>query len=54
LRYRNHCCSGKAIRIIYSDLSVSVALVIQHVKCMRRIILSPVARPAVACFFHII
>jgi len=38
-------CRGKAIRITYSQC-VSVALVIQHSKCMRRIT-SPVASPAV-------
>jgi len=32
------CCSGKAIRITYSEC-VSVALVIQHAKRERRIIL---------------
>ena len=34
----NHCCSGKEMIIIYSE-SVFVALVIQHVMRMRRIIL---------------
>jgi hypothetical protein len=37
-RSRNHCCCGKAISITYSEC-VSVALVIQHSKHMRRIIL---------------
>jgi hypothetical protein len=37
-RSRTHCCRGKAIRINYYEC-VSVALVIQHAKCMRRIIL---------------
>jgi hypothetical protein len=40
-RSRNHCCRGKAISITYSEC-VSVALVIQHAKRMRRIILSSV------------
>jgi len=37
-RSRNHCCRGKAINITYSEC-VSVALVIQHAKRMRRIIM---------------
>jgi hypothetical protein len=40
-RSRNHSCLGKVIRSIYSE-RVPVALVIQHAKRMRRIILSPV------------
>jgi hypothetical protein len=32
-RLRNHCCSGKAIIITYSEC-VSVALVIQHAICI--------------------
>jgi len=42
----NHCCSGKAIRIKYSE-SVSVALGIQHAMRMRRIILKSAACPVV-------
>jgi hypothetical protein len=34
-RSRNHCCYGKAVSITYSEC-VSVALVIQHAKRMRR------------------
>jgi hypothetical protein len=41
-RSSNHCCRVKAINITYSEC-VSVALVIQHAKRMRRIILSSVA-----------
>jgi hypothetical protein len=41
-RSRNHCYRGKAITIAYSDC-LSVALVIQHAKRMRRIMLSSVA-----------
>jgi hypothetical protein len=41
-RSRNHSCRGKAISISYAEC-VSVALVIQHAKRMRRIILSSVA-----------
>jgi hypothetical protein len=36
-RSRNHCCRGKAITIIYSEC-MSVALVINHTKRMRRVI----------------
>ena len=52
--FRNLCCRGKAISITHSEC-VSVALVIQHAKSMRRIILSYVARPSLLCFctlFH--
>ena len=45
-RSRNHCCGAKTISITYSEC-VSVALVIQHAKRMRRIKLSSVACPAV-------
>jgi hypothetical protein len=45
----NHCCSGKARSITYSEC-VSVALVIQHAKRMRHIILSSVARIALPYF----
>jgi hypothetical protein len=48
-RSHNHCCRGKAISITYSKC-VSVALVIQHAKRMRRIILSSVACLAVPYF----
>jgi hypothetical protein len=46
---RNHCCRGKAVGITDSKCA-SVALVIQHAKRMRRIILSSVACPAVPYF----
>jgi hypothetical protein len=48
-RSRNHCCRGKAISITYSEC-VFVALIIQHAKGMRRIIVSSVACPAVPYF----
>jgi hypothetical protein len=48
-RSRNHCCCGKAISISYCEC-VSVALVIQHAKRMRRIIFSPVVCLAVPYF----
>jgi hypothetical protein len=48
-RSHNHCCRGKAISITYSEC-VSVALVTQHAKRMRRIILSSVACLAVPYF----
>jgi len=38
-RSRNHCCRRKTISVTYC---VSVALVIQHIMRMRRIILSSV------------
>ena len=47
---RNHSCHGKATSITYSEC-VFVALVIQHEKCMRCIILSSVACTALPCFF---
>jgi len=53
-RSRNHYYRGKAIIITYSEC-VFVALVIQHVKCTRRIMLSSVAYLAVSYFstlFH--
>ena len=50
MRSRNHCCSGKAINFITYSECVSVALVIQHLKRMRRIIFSPVACPSVPYF----
>ena len=36
--WRNHCWSGKALIFIYSEC-VSLALFIQHAKCMRRTVL---------------
>ena len=39
VRSCNHCCSGKAINITYSEC-VSVALVIQHAKCICHIVIS--------------
>ena len=47
---RNHCCFGKAVSITYSEC-VCIALVIQHPKRMRRIVLSSVARQAVRYYF---
>jgi hypothetical protein len=41
MRSRNHCCSGKPIRVTYSECE-SLALVIQHAKPMHCIILSSV------------
>jgi hypothetical protein len=48
-RSRNHCCRGKAANITYSEC-VSVALLIQHAKRMRHIILSSVVCLAVPYF----
>jgi hypothetical protein len=44
-RSRNHCCRGKAISITYSEC-VSVALVFQRAKRVRRIIVMSVASMA--------
>jgi hypothetical protein len=44
-----HCCSGKAISITYSEC-VSVALDIQHAKCMHRIILSSLSSLTVSYY----
>ena len=49
----NHCCSGKAINVTYSEC-VFVALGTQHVKRLRLIILSSVACPALPYIFHIV
>ena len=46
----NRCCSGKAISTTYSEC-VSIALVIQHAKRIRRILLLSVACPAPPHFF---
>jgi hypothetical protein len=48
-RSRNHCCYGKAITVTYTEC-VSVALINQHAKRMRHIILSYVACLAVPYF----
>jgi len=45
----NHCCSGKAISIVYSE-SVLVALFVNNVKRMRLVILTPVACLALLYF----
>ena len=53
-RSLNHCCSGKATSITYSEC-VSVALVVEYEKRMRRVILPSVACLAVQYFsilFH--
>jgi hypothetical protein len=48
-RSRNHFCHAQAISIKYSEC-VSVAIVIQRAKRMRRIILLPVTCPALPYF----
>jgi len=45
----NHCCCGKAINLIYSEC-VSVALVKEHAKLMRRFMLSSAACLALLYF----
>jgi hypothetical protein len=52
-RSHNHFFRGKAISSTHSEY-VFVALVIQHAKRMRRIILPSVAYLALAHFFHIV
>jgi hypothetical protein len=49
VRSHTNCYRGKAISITYSEC-VSVALVTQHTKRMRRVIVSSVARLAVPYF----
>ena len=50
-RSRNHCCTGKAITIMYYEC-VSVALLIQHAKSMRRIVICGLS--GFTIFFRII
>jgi hypothetical protein len=50
-RSRNHYCCGKAVSITHSE-GVFVALVIQHAKHIRRIILSYVPCLALPVFPH--
>jgi len=52
-RSRKHCCRGKTASIPHSEC-VSIALVIQHVKRMRRTVLSSVACPAIPHFLNTI
>ena len=49
-RWRNLCCSGKAISITLSKC-VFVALINQHAMCMFRTILSSVTYLALPCFY---
>jgi len=51
-RSRNHFCRGKAIHFTYSEYA-SVALIIQHAKRVRLIILSSLACP-VQLYFSIL
>jgi hypothetical protein len=52
-RSRNLCCRGKVMSITYSKC-VSVALLNQHARRMRDIILSPMACLAYLTFSHVI
>ena len=47
----NHCCSGRAIGITYSEC-VFVALDIKHAMCIRHIVVCDPSRSTI--FFHII
>jgi len=51
VRSCNHCCSGKAISIAYSEC-LSVALVIQHAMRVRHIVICGLL--CSSYFFHII
>jgi hypothetical protein len=51
-RSHNYFCSTKAISIVYSEY-VFIALVIQHAKRMRVIILSSLAGPVLQNFSYI-
>ena len=49
-RWRNHCCSGRAMSVTYSDC-VFIDLGIQHAMRMRHIAFCGQARSTI--FFHI-
>jgi len=49
VRSRNHCCRGNAVSVTYTE-AVIVALVNQHAKFRRHIILSSLAYPALRIF----
>ena len=52
-RYCYHCCSGRAVSVTYSEcVCVCVAIVIQHAKCMRSIVLCGLSGSTV--FLHIV
>ena len=51
MHLRNHCCSGKAIRITYSECAF-LTLRIQHAMCMRHIVICGLPRSTE--FFDII
>jgi len=50
-RSPNHCCRGKALSTTYYEC-VSVALDIQHAKCMHHIVIRGLSGSTV--YFHII
>ena len=49
-RLCNHCCSGKAVSVTYSDC-VFVALGVHHAMRMRHIVISGL--PGSTIFFHV-
>ena len=53
MRSRNHCCSGKAVSVSYSEF-VRVDFEIRHAKRMLRIILASVACLTVRYFSTVI
>jgi hypothetical protein len=56
-RSPNYCCHGRVVSITYSEcvcVCVSVALVIQHAKCMRPVMFSSVSCQAPPYFNHVI
>ena len=50
-RSLNHCCRGKTLSVTYSEC-VSVALVIEHAMCMRRIVICGLTVPYFSTLSH--
>ena len=51
-RSHNHCCCGNAVSITYSEC-VSVALGIQHAKCMRHVVICGLSGWFYHTFLHL-